>query len=121
MKLKQIVLNKFKRFHELKVDDLPESARLIVLTGPNGSGKSSLFDAFMYWYRSECLKTIHTDALYFIKQGESLEVIKNADIKNPKDIQLDFHESIPSDPEEKRRFFISVLPTAINQTSLLQV
>ena len=37
----------YKRFNDLALSDIPESARVVVLIGPNGSGKSSLFDAFL--------------------------------------------------------------------------
>lgn len=51
MKIAKITLNKFKRFTDLTISDIPDSARLILLVGPNGSGKSSIFEAFNYWYR----------------------------------------------------------------------
>ncbi len=45
MKIKSIQLKDFKRFKQLAILNLPESAKLVVLVGPNGCGKSSLFDA----------------------------------------------------------------------------
>ena len=45
MKIKSIHLRDFKRFTDLKILDLPETAKLVVLIGPNGCGKSSVFDA----------------------------------------------------------------------------
>ena len=50
MKIKNIIVNKFKRFTNLTIADIPETARLIVLVGPNGSGKTSLFEAFNHFY-----------------------------------------------------------------------
>lgn len=46
MKISSIELKQFKRFTHLKIEDIPESARLVVILGSNGSGKSSLFEAF---------------------------------------------------------------------------
>jgi predicted ATPase len=51
MKIKSISLKKFKRFESLVISDIPETAKLVVLTGPNGSGKSSLFEGFNFWSR----------------------------------------------------------------------
>ena len=45
MKIKSINLKDFKRFTDLTIDGLPETAKLVVMIGPNGSGKSSVFDA----------------------------------------------------------------------------
>jgi predicted ATPase len=51
MKISTIKINNFKRFTDLTISEIPETARLIVLVGPNGSGKTSLFEAFNHWYK----------------------------------------------------------------------
>ena len=48
MKIKSIHLQNFKRFTDLKIQNIPPTAKLVVLLGPNGCGKSSVFDAFHY-------------------------------------------------------------------------
>ena len=53
MRIQSIQLNDYKRFTELSITGLPETARLVVLVGPNGSGKSSIFDAFISKARAE--------------------------------------------------------------------
>ena len=45
MKIKSIKLKNFKRFTDLKIEGIPEKAKLVVMIGPNGCGKSSVFDA----------------------------------------------------------------------------
>ena len=45
MKVESIRLTNFKRFKELTISGLPETAKLVLLVGENGCGKSSLFDA----------------------------------------------------------------------------
>ena len=47
MRIKNIRLRNYKRFTDLTIADVPETARLVVLVGPNGSGKSSVFDSFL--------------------------------------------------------------------------
>lgn len=49
MRIKKIVLENFKRFTKLEIDNLPDSSKLVVIIGSNGSGKSSLFDAFGFF------------------------------------------------------------------------
>ena len=45
MKIDSIHLQNFKRFTDLKIEDIPSTAKLVILLGPNGCGKSSVFDA----------------------------------------------------------------------------
>ena len=47
MRIKSVHLNNYKRFTDLLIYGIPESARLVVMIGPNGTGKSSVFDAFL--------------------------------------------------------------------------
>lgn len=51
MKIREVKLNRFKRFTNLMLTSIPETAKLIVLVGPNGSGKTSLFEALNHWYK----------------------------------------------------------------------
>ena len=46
MRITKIHLKDFKRFSELTITDIPDTAKLVLLIGSNGSGKSSIFDAF---------------------------------------------------------------------------
>lgn len=46
MKISRLKLTNFKRFTELAIEGIPETARLVLLVGGNGSGKSCVFDAF---------------------------------------------------------------------------
>ena len=48
MKIKSIKLKRFRRFKNLTIEGLPETARLVVMIGPNGSGKSSVFDGLEF-------------------------------------------------------------------------
>ncbi len=47
LKVKNLHLKDYKRFTDLSITEIPETAKLVVLVGPNGSGKSSVFDAFI--------------------------------------------------------------------------
>jgi predicted ATPase len=51
VRLLNIRITWFRRFADLTIQDIPASAKLVVLAGPNGSGKSSLFDALLLRYR----------------------------------------------------------------------
>ncbi len=46
MKIKQIRVEAFKRFHDLTINLGDEPKKIIALVGPNGCGKSCIFDAF---------------------------------------------------------------------------
>lgn len=51
LRIRRIKLDHFRRFSDLEISGVPESAKLVILAGPNGSGKSSLFDAMNLWYQ----------------------------------------------------------------------
>lgn len=51
MRIKRVELNDFKRFTHLTVEDIPETAKLIVLVGPNGSGKTSFMETLNHYYK----------------------------------------------------------------------
>ena len=51
MKIKKIELNNFKRFTHLLVEDIPKTAKLVVLVGPNGSGKTSFMESMNHYYK----------------------------------------------------------------------
>ncbi len=69
MKIKSIKLNGFKRFSDLTITEIPETAKLIVLVGPNGSGKTSLFEAFNHWYKLNAGWGVDNQD-YIAKKGE---------------------------------------------------
>lgn len=58
MKIKKIELNDFKRFTHLTIDNIPETAKLVVLVGPNGSGKTSFMEALNHYYKYSGYGTI---------------------------------------------------------------
>ena len=67
MKIQSIHLQNFKRFTDLKIQNIPAIAKLVVLLGPNGCGKSSLFDAFhykSYEYRQMCVASSDGQKVY---------------------------------------------------------
>ena len=69
MRLTSIRLRNFKRFTDLVVRDIPETAKLVVVVGPNGCGKSSLFDGLMQWYRMKVGFGVNNDELYYRKSA----------------------------------------------------
>jgi len=71
MKISKIQLTKFRRFTQLTIEDLPESAKLIVLVGPNGSGKSSFFDALQLWSQLNSNFGWSGDSSYYAKSNDS--------------------------------------------------
>lgn len=51
MKIRKIEINNFKRFTHLLVEDIPETAKIVVLVGPNGSGKTSFMESMNHYYK----------------------------------------------------------------------
>jgi len=70
MRITSIKLKNFKRFSDLEITGIPETAKLVVLVGPNGCGKSSLFDALLHWYRTRVGFGYNGDEIYYRKNKE---------------------------------------------------
>ncbi|MBL0745358.1 AAA family ATPase [Chryseolinea lacunae] len=71
MKIKTIKINNLKRFTDLTVTNIPESAKLIILVGPNGSGKTSLLEALHHWYRLATFNQIGSQDYYEKKEKKA--------------------------------------------------
>lgn len=97
MRIKEVHIHSFKRFHNLIIRDLPVAARLVVLAGPNGSGKTSLFDGFRNWQGAMGLG-ISGDREYAQKKG-----LPELDWNQY--VQITFHEQVPTTDNEKRKIF----------------
>lgn len=70
MRLLSIFITHFRRFADLTIQDIPASAKLVVLAGPNGSGKSSLFDALLLRYRMNTGYGWNGDTKYYDRSQE---------------------------------------------------
>lgn len=105
MKITGIRLRNFKRFSDLTVCEIPETAKLVVVVGPNGCGKSSLFDGLLQWYRSKVGFGNSGDDLYYRKSTQeqydwntSVEVTL-ADGATPKKGSLYVRTAYRNDPD----------------------
>jgi predicted ATPase len=85
VRISSISLKNFKRFTDLTIQDIPETAKLVVVVGPNGSGKSSLFDAFNSWYRIKSEFGMGQEDSYFRKDS-------NEDFNFAKNVKISFSD-----------------------------
>ena len=68
MRIISIRLKEYKRFTNLTIEGIPDTAKLIILVGPSGSGKSSLFEAINAWGKDH--NSISYDPEYHKKDGQ---------------------------------------------------
>ena len=93
MKIESIHLKEFKRFKDLTISDLPETAKLVILIGPNGCGKSSLFDA-IYSYPRHYYVGGNAHPEYFSRDKEK-------PIRFGEDIIIKFWNHTPSTQKDR--------------------
>jgi len=96
LKIQSVTVHNFKRFANLTISSIPESARLVVLAGPNGRGKSSLFDAF-FVFQKQLINTSNWDPAYHSRTGEP---------QNRQDIAVQFYAPPNSDEARKKLFYM---------------
>lgn len=92
MRIKNIHLKDYKRFTELAINEIPETAKLVVLVGPNGSGKSSVFDSFLLKARADVTNyklSGGTEQYY-----EKKELVQNQSIREVANrVIIEFHNA----------------------------
>jgi len=103
MRLKELHIRDFKRFADLTISDIPESAKLVILTGPNGSGKTSLFEAFNYWM-SFLRGHISFEAEYHLRTSGTGS-FDAASLLQKIDLQFHDVDNVRNDQERKRKVF----------------
>lgn len=91
MKIKDIQVKHFKRFTDLIITGLPESAKLVVLVGPNGCGKTSLFEAFNHWYKYRGFGNIG-DKAYSLKVEEGVDERRGDWFDSVSHVDISFHD-----------------------------
>ncbi|NBB30720.1 ATP/GTP-binding protein [Cellulophaga sp. BC115SP] len=136
MKIKSVQLKNFKRFTDLRIENIPEETKLVLLIGTNGSGKSSVFDGFRYSTfvanssakNDGLLLKPETTKEYYRKQVDvptecTINLYHNKEIHRLEQYQL---ESLNPDAFDLRKKFIGrsssrIIPKIINQADLAEI
>ena len=101
MKLRSVTIKNFKRFTDLTVEGIPESARLIMLAGPNGSGKSSFFEALNMWHSDNFTGRLGWELEYHVKASGGTTPSSRQQHRDQ--IQVFCHHSLPEDTQERKK------------------
>ncbi|OED45044.1 hypothetical protein AB833_00275 [Chromatiales bacterium (ex Bugula neritina AB1)] len=77
MRIHELQLQNFKRFTDLTIKDIPDTAQLVLLIGSNGCGKSCVFDALTPQFNSTSTGLLHdSNNKYFAKDPNSLPNVR---------------------------------------------
>lgn len=121
MKIKRMELNNFKRFTHLIVENIPESAKLVILVGPNGSGKTSFMEAINHYRK--CTGYNNTGDFHYVSKTGNTDNYDNAEwyCRALKLVDIDFYDkTFPKDIGNNRELgsiFISGLPIEMSRIS----
>lgn len=99
MKIRDIHIEHYKRFTNLSITGIPETAKLVVLVGPNGCGKTSLFEAFNHWYRWKGYGTLG-DKTYSVKKEEGIDDSMDDWYNRLSKVELHFFDADPRNRED---------------------
>lgn len=80
MKVKEIHLQGFKRFADLRIEGIASTVKLVVLLGPNGCGKSSLFDAMNIKSYQSKRQGYDQDSEYYHHKASDISAFPNPTI-----------------------------------------
>ncbi|AGH98892.1 AAA family ATPase [Micavibrio aeruginosavorus] len=97
MKIKKIELKHFKRFTDLTIDNIPETAKLVIIAGPNGCGKSSLFDGLKSWHQNWKGQGERWLLDYHVKQGSGTVLNLQQAVK------VTLHGQEPTQTDERKK------------------
>jgi len=104
MKIKSIQLKNFRRFTDIKIEEIPETAKLVMMIGPNGCGKSSVFDALQMLRNTKGFGTFNPPAYdYYFKSRypQGVNIFSLLD----ENVQVTFHGKSLSSPEDWQSAF----------------
>jgi predicted ATPase len=80
-------LTQFRGFSDLTIQNIPRTARLVMLIGPNGTGKSSIFDALMIWSGAHSVG-INWDRAFHVKHSAPPEAQQDDWSQKIKNVEL---------------------------------
>ena len=98
MRIKEIHARDFKRFSDLRIHDIPEAAKLVVLLGINGTGKTCVFEALNHWRKNNYLDYYHTK----YREAESNEPHTATRAK----VTVTFYGEDPTGEDKKRAVYL---------------